>query len=66
MQEVIDHIINSVAKSNYLSAGQISVPFFFRGPNGALAGPTFSVMSVNSNTACCVSLSGSWSSSKLG
>ncbi|KAM3235790.1 hypothetical protein P3L10_015827 [Capsicum annuum] len=41
--QVIDHIINSAAKSNYLSAGQISVPFFFRGPNGALAGPTFSV-----------------------
>ncbi|KAM3344624.1 hypothetical protein P3S68_024333 [Capsicum galapagoense] len=28
--QVIDHIINSAAKSNYLSAGQISVPFFFR------------------------------------
>ncbi|KAG5064732.1 hypothetical protein JHK85_005915 [Glycine max] len=34
----IDHIINSAAKSNYMSAGQISVPIVFRGPNGAAAG----------------------------
>ncbi|XP_062146006.1 pyruvate dehydrogenase E1 component subunit beta-1, mitochondrial-like [Alnus glutinosa] len=30
-------IINSAAKSNYMSAGQISVPIVFRGPNGAAA-----------------------------
>ncbi|PHT34014.1 Pyruvate dehydrogenase E1 component subunit beta-1, mitochondrial [Capsicum baccatum] len=34
----IDHIINSTAKSNYMSAGQISVPIIFRGPNDAVAG----------------------------
>ncbi|PWA70576.1 hypothetical protein CTI12_AA290000 [Artemisia annua] len=34
----IDHIINSAAKSNYMSAGQINVPIVFRGPNGAAAG----------------------------
>ncbi|CAL9145730.1 unnamed protein product [Musa hybrid cultivar] len=36
--QAIDHIINSAAKSNYMSAGQISVPIVFRGPNGANAG----------------------------
>ncbi|MQL72933.1 hypothetical protein Taro_005255 [Colocasia esculenta] len=34
----IDHIINSAAKMNYMSAGNISVPIVFRGPNGAAAG----------------------------
>ncbi|KAG5614324.1 hypothetical protein H5410_014148, partial [Solanum commersonii] len=34
----IDHIINSAAKSNYMYAGQISVPIVFRGPNGAADG----------------------------
>lgn len=36
--QAIDHIINSAAKSNYMSAGRISVPIVFRGPNGAAAG----------------------------
>jgi pyruvate dehydrogenase E1 component beta subunit len=36
--QAIDHIINSAAKSNYMSAGQINVPIVFRGPNGAAAG----------------------------
>ncbi|KAL8140875.1 hypothetical protein V2J09_006896 [Rumex salicifolius] len=36
--QAIDHIINSAAKSNYMSAGQLSVPIVFRGPNGAAAG----------------------------
>ncbi|KAG0498494.1 hypothetical protein HPP92_003185 [Vanilla planifolia] len=36
--QAIDHIINSAAKSNYMSAGQITVPIVFRGPNGAAAG----------------------------
>ncbi|KAK9090045.1 hypothetical protein Sjap_023222 [Stephania japonica] len=36
--QAIDHIINSAAKSNYMSGGQMSVPIVFRGPNGAAAG----------------------------
>nr|P52904.1 RecName: Full=Pyruvate dehydrogenase E1 component subunit beta, mitochondrial; Short=PDHE1-B; Flags: Precursor [Pisum sativum]AAB01223.1 pyruvate dehydrogenase E1beta [Pisum sativum] len=36
--QAIDHIINSAAKSNYMSAGQISVPIVFRGLNGDAAG----------------------------
>nr|POF01491.1 pyruvate dehydrogenase e1 component subunit beta-1, mitochondrial [Quercus suber] len=36
--QAIDHIINSAAKMNYMSAGQISVPIVFRGPNGAISG----------------------------
>ncbi|GAB2271273.1 hypothetical protein Dimus_006115 [Dionaea muscipula] len=36
--QAIDHIINSAAKSNYMSAGQLAVPIVFRGPNGAAAG----------------------------
>lgn len=38
MLQAIDHIINSAAKSNYMSSGQIAVPIVFRGPNGAAAG----------------------------
>ncbi|KAI3883102.1 hypothetical protein MKX03_012502 [Papaver bracteatum] len=37
-RQAIDHIINSAAKSNYMSAGQINVPIVFRGPNSAAAG----------------------------
>ncbi|OMO93783.1 hypothetical protein COLO4_16676 [Corchorus olitorius] len=36
--QAIDHIINSAAKSSYMSAGQLSVPIVFRGPNGSAAG----------------------------
>lgn len=36
--QAIDHIINSAAKSHYMSGGQLSVPIVFRGPNGAAAG----------------------------
>ncbi|XP_068665671.1 pyruvate dehydrogenase E1 component subunit beta-1, mitochondrial [Aristolochia californica] len=36
--QAIDHIINSAAKSCYMSSGQINVPIVFRGPNGAAAG----------------------------
>lgn len=36
--QAIDHIVNSAAKTHYMSAGQISVPIVFRGPNGAAAG----------------------------
>jgi len=36
--QAIDHIINSAAKTHYMSAGQISCPVVFRGPNGAAAG----------------------------
>ncbi|KAH7644951.1 pyruvate dehydrogenase E1 beta subunit isoform X1 [Dermatophagoides farinae] len=36
--QAIDHIINSAAKTYYMSAGRIAVPIVFRGPNGAAAG----------------------------
>ncbi|XP_017489748.1 PREDICTED: pyruvate dehydrogenase E1 component subunit beta, mitochondrial-like, partial [Rhagoletis zephyria] len=36
--QAIDHIINSAAKTFYMSAGSVSVPIVFRGPNGAAAG----------------------------
>ncbi|XP_052205368.1 pyruvate dehydrogenase E1 component subunit beta-1, mitochondrial-like [Diospyros lotus] len=36
--QAIDHIINSAAKTNYMSSGNISVPIVFRGPNGAATG----------------------------
>lgn len=36
--QAIDHIINSAAKSYYMSAGEIKCPIVFRGPNGAAAG----------------------------
>ena len=35
--QAIDQIINSAAKTNYMSGGQISCPIVFRGPNGAAA-----------------------------
>ncbi|MEM9968327.1 MAG: pyruvate dehydrogenase complex E1 component subunit beta [Pseudomonadota bacterium] len=33
----IDHIINSAAKTLYMSGGQMGAPMVFRGPNGAAA-----------------------------
>lgn len=36
--QAIDQIINSAAKSYYMSAGAIGCPIVFRGPNGAAAG----------------------------
>jgi len=35
--QAIDQIINSAAKTLYMSGGQISAPIVFRGPNGAAA-----------------------------
>lgn len=35
--QAIDHIINSAAKTLYMSGGQQNVPIVFRGPNGAAA-----------------------------
>ncbi|HEX2560663.1 pyruvate dehydrogenase complex E1 component subunit beta [Phenylobacterium sp.] len=35
--QAIDQIINSAAKTNYMSGGQIRCPIVFRGPNGAAA-----------------------------
>lgn len=35
--QAIDHIINSAAKTLYMSGGQIRCPVVFRGPNGAAA-----------------------------
>ena len=32
--QAIDHIINSAAKTRYMSGGELSVPIVFRGPNG--------------------------------
>nr|XP_002128457.1 pyruvate dehydrogenase E1 component subunit beta, mitochondrial-like [Ciona intestinalis] len=36
--QAIDHVINSAAKSHYMSGGMVTVPVVFRGPNGAAAG----------------------------
>uniref|UniRef100_A0A9J8A7V6 Pyruvate dehydrogenase E1 component subunit beta n=2 Tax=Cyprinus carpio TaxID=7962 RepID=A0A9J8A7V6_CYPCA len=36
--QAIDQVINSAAKTYYMSAGRQSVPIVFRGPNGASAG----------------------------
>ncbi|KAJ0178013.1 hypothetical protein K1T71_006886 [Dendrolimus kikuchii] len=36
--QAIDHVINSAAKTFYMSAGKVPVPVVFRGPNGAAAG----------------------------
>ena len=35
--QAVDHIVNSAAKTLYMSGGQISSPIVFRGPNGAAA-----------------------------
>lgn len=35
--QAIDHIINSAAKTHYMSGGAIRCPIVFRGPNGAAA-----------------------------
>ena len=36
--QAIDQVVNSAAKQYYMSAGDISVPIVFRGPNGNAAG----------------------------
>ncbi|KNC97069.1 pyruvate dehydrogenase (acetyl-transferring) subunit E1 beta [Spizellomyces punctatus DAOM BR117] len=36
--QAIDHIVNSAAKTRYMSGGIVGVPIVFRGPNGAAAG----------------------------
>ena len=35
--QAIDHIVNSAAKTLYMSGGMIPIPIVFRGPNGAAA-----------------------------
>ena len=35
--QAIDQIINSAAKTLYMSGGQMGCPIVFRGPNGAAA-----------------------------
>ncbi len=35
--QAVDHIINSAAKTRYMSGGQMTCPIVFRGPNGAAA-----------------------------
>ncbi len=36
--QAIDHVVNSAAKTLYMSAGQINCSMVFRGPNGAAQG----------------------------
>ena len=36
--QAIDHIVNSAAKTKYMSGGTVNCPIVFRGPNGAAAG----------------------------
>uniref|UniRef100_A0A0N4ZDH6 Pyruvate dehydrogenase E1 component subunit beta n=1 Tax=Parastrongyloides trichosuri TaxID=131310 RepID=A0A0N4ZDH6_PARTI len=36
--QAVDHILNSAAKTFYMSSGRFHVPIVFRGPNGAAAG----------------------------
>ena len=36
--QAMDHIINSAAKTLYMSGGQMGAPMVLRGPNGAVAG----------------------------
>lgn len=36
--QAIDHVVNSAAKSRYMSGGQLECPLVFRGPNGSAAG----------------------------
>ncbi|HJQ18110.1 MAG TPA: pyruvate dehydrogenase complex E1 component subunit beta [Allosphingosinicella sp.] len=35
--QALDHIVNSAAKTHYMSGGQMRCPIVFRGPNGAAA-----------------------------
>lgn len=36
--QAIDQVVNSAAKTYYMSGGTVNVPILFRGPNGAAAG----------------------------
>jgi pyruvate dehydrogenase E1 component beta subunit len=36
--QAIDQIVNSAAKTRYMSGGSVHCPMVFRGPNGAAAG----------------------------
>jgi pyruvate dehydrogenase E1 component beta subunit len=36
--QAIDHIVNSAAKTRYMSGGTVGCPIVFRGPNGAASG----------------------------
>ncbi len=45
--QAIDQIINSAAKTRYMSGGQMGCPIVFRGPNGAaarVARPAFAML----------------------
>lgn len=35
--QAVDHLVNSAAKTYYMSGGQVNCPIVFRGPNGAAA-----------------------------
>lgn len=36
--QAIDHVVNSAAKTHYMSGGKSTIPIVFRGPNGAASG----------------------------
>lgn len=36
--QAIDHVVNSAAKTRYMSGGTVNCPIVFRGPNGAASG----------------------------
>ena len=36
--QAIDQVVNSAAKTCYMSGGAVNIPVTFRGPNGASAG----------------------------
>ncbi|KAI8805834.1 thiamine diphosphate-binding protein [Cladochytrium replicatum] len=36
--QAIDHVVNSAAKTRYMSGGMVACPIVFRGPNGAASG----------------------------
>ena len=38
VSQAIDHVVNSAAKTLYMSGGKITAPIVFRGTNGAAAG----------------------------
>jgi pyruvate dehydrogenase E1 component beta subunit len=48
--QAIDQIINSAAKTLYMSGGQMGAPIVFRGPNGAAA----RVGAQHSPVLCCL------------
>jgi pyruvate dehydrogenase E1 component beta subunit len=50
--QAIDQIINSAAKTRYMSGGQMSCPIVFRGPNGSRRPSETPIRSSSSRTNC--------------